>query len=92
MPLPTAKNDPLFGQWAGVMALATKFMMALHNASSRNPTSWRRLSAMGARTGIKGADLERVVADVVAAGLVEQRAGDPCLIILTNRGWVLASS
>jgi hypothetical protein len=34
MPLPTPKNDPLFGHWAGVMpkldrlALATKFVMA----------------------------------------------------------------
>ena len=98
MPLPTPKNDPLFGQWAGVMpkldrlALATKFVMALHDVSRRNPTSWRRISAIGARTGIKGADLERVAADVVAAGLVEQRADDPSLIILTNRGWDVASS
>jgi hypothetical protein len=34
MPLPTPENDPLFGQWAGMMpkldrpALATKFVMA----------------------------------------------------------------
>jgi hypothetical protein len=98
MPSPTPKNDPLFGQWTGVMpkpdrlALATKFVMALHDVSRRNPTSWRRISAIGARTGLKGADLERVVADVVAAGLVEQRADDPCLIILTNSGWDVASS
>jgi hypothetical protein len=97
MPLPTSKNDPPLA-WAGMMpkldrlALATKFVMALHDVSKRNPTSWRRISAIGARTGIKGADLERVVADVVAADLVEQRADDPCLIILTNRGWDLASS
>jgi hypothetical protein len=74
------------------LALATKFVMALHDVSRRNPTSWRRISAIGARTGIKGADLEGVVADVVAAGLVEQRADDPCLVIQTNRGWDLASS
>lgn len=98
MTLPTPKNAPLLGQRAGVMptldrlALATKFMTALYDASRRNPTSWRRMSAIGARTGIKGADLERVAADVVAAGLVEQRAGDPSLIILTNRGWDLAGS
>jgi hypothetical protein len=98
MPLPTPKNDPLFGQWAGVMpkldrlALATKFVMAFYEVSRRNPTSWRRVSAIGARTGIKGADLERVVADVVAAGLVEQRADDPSVIIPTNRGWDVASS
>lgn len=50
------------------------------------------ISAIGARTGIKGADLERVVADVVAAGLMERQSDNPCLIILTNRGWGLASS
>ena len=74
------------------LALAAKFVMALHDASIRNPTSWRRVSAIGARTGIRGADLERVVANVVAAGLVEQRADDTGLIILTNRGWDLANS
>ena len=94
----TPNDAPLSGQWVGVMlkldrpVLTTKFVMALHDASIRNPTSWRRVSAIGARTGIKGADLERVVADVVAAGLVEQRADDTGLIILTNRGWDLASS
>ena len=96
MPLPTPRNDPLSGRWARPQldrpALATKFVMALHDASRRNPTSWRRISAISARTGIKGAHLGRVVADAVAAGLVEQRADDPCLIILTNRGWDLASS
>ena len=98
MPLPTPKNDPPFARRVGAMpkldwvALATKFVMALHDVSRRNPTSWRRISAIGARTGIKGANLERVVAVVVAAGLVEQRADDPCFIILTNRGWDLASS
>jgi hypothetical protein len=74
------------------LALATKFVLALHDASRCNPTSWRRISAIGARTGFKGADLEWAVADAVAAGLVEQRADDPSLIILTNRGWDLASS
>jgi hypothetical protein len=98
MPLPTPKNDALSAQSSGVMskldrpALTTKFVVALHDASIRNPASWRRISAIGARTGIKGGDLERVVADVVASGLVEQRADDSGLIILTNRGWDLASS
>ena len=96
MPVPTPKNDPLFGNGLEMskldrLALATKFVFALHDACRRNPILWRRISAIGARTGIKGADLERVVADVVAAGLVEQRADDPSLIILTNSGWDFAS-
>ena len=96
MPLPTPRNDPLFDQWAGMMprldrpALATKFVMALHDASIRNPTSWRRVSAIGARTGIKGAELDQVVAAAVAAGLVENRADISTLVRLTDKGWLFA--
>ena len=60
--------------------------------SRRDPTSWRRNGAIGGRTGIKGADFERVATDVVAADLVQQRADDPSLFILTNRGSDVASS
>ena len=42
---------------------------------------------MGARTGIKGNQLDQVVADVVTAGMVEQHADDPSLVMLTNKGW-----
>jgi hypothetical protein len=96
MPLPTPSDDTLLGQWAGVMfdldraALTTKFVMALHDASMRNPTSWRRISAIGARTGIKGVELDQVVADAVAAGVVEQRPDDPSFVSLTAKGWRLA--
>jgi hypothetical protein len=72
MPSPTA-DETLSVQWSGVMlkidrvALTTKFVMALHQASIRNPATWRRVSAIGARTGIKGAELNQVVVDAVAA-------------------------
>ena len=69
------------------LALATKFVAALHDVSRRNPASWRRISAIGARTGIKGDQLEQVVADAVTAGLVERRADEPGFVILTNEGW-----
>ena len=72
------------------LTLATKFVAALHDASRRNPASWRRISAIGARTGIKGDQLEQVVADVVTAGLVERRVDDPGFVTLTNEGWDLA--
>jgi len=74
------------------IALATKFVAALHDISRRNPASWRRISAIGARTVIKGDKLEQVVADVVAAGFVERRADEPCLVILTSEGWAIAGS
>jgi hypothetical protein len=91
-------DDPLSGQWVGVMlkldrpVLTTKFVMALHDASIRNPTSWRRVSAIGARTGIKGAELDQVVAAAVAAGLVENRADNSSLVRLTDKGWLFARS
>ncbi|SEN96186.1 hypothetical protein SAMN02990966_00701 [Rhodospirillales bacterium URHD0017] len=66
------------------LALATKFVAALVDASRRNPSSWRRVTAIGAGTGIQGDELEQIVADVVDAGLVEQRADDPGL--LTSKG------
>ena len=97
MTLPTSKYDLHLGQRAGVMlkhdqpALTTKFVMALHDASIRNPTIRRRVSAIGARTGIKGAELDQVVACAVAAGLVEHRADNPSLVSLTNKGWLLAT-
>jgi hypothetical protein len=72
------------------LALTTKFVAALHDVSLRNPTTWRRVSAIGARTGIKGAELDQVVAEAVAAGLVEHRAANPGIVILTSRGWLLS--
>jgi hypothetical protein len=66
--------------------------MALHDASIRNRTSWRSVSAIGARTGIKGVELDQVLADAVAAGLVEHRTDNPNLVSLTNKGWLLARS
>jgi hypothetical protein len=72
--------------------LAMKFIAALYDASRRNPASWRRLSAIGARTGIKGVQLEQAVADAVTAGLVEQRLDDTSLVMLTNKGWTVARS
>ena len=92
----TPKDDPFSGEWVGVMlkpdrpVLTTKFVMALHDASIRNPTSWRRVNAIGARTGIKGAELDQVVAVAVAAGLVENRADISSLVRLTDKGWLFA--
>ena len=73
------------------LTLATKFVAALHDASRRNPAAWRRVSAIGARAGIKGAQLDQVVADVVTFGLVERRVDDPSFVTLTNEGWAIAS-
>ncbi|GEP62230.1 hypothetical protein RSO01_93960 [Reyranella soli] len=47
-------------------------------------------SACGARTGIKGDQLDQVVADVVTAGLAERRVDDASLVMLTSKGWTIA--
>jgi hypothetical protein len=74
------------------LTLATKFVTALHDVSRRNPAAWRRISAIGARTGIKGAQLDQVVADVVTFGFVKQHVDDPSFVTLTNEGWAVARS
>lgn len=72
------------------LAQTMKFVAALYDASRRNPASWRRVSAIGARTGLKGAQLEQAVADAVTEGLVEQPIDDASLVMLTNKGWAVA--
>ena len=74
------------------VALAAKFLAALQDVSWRNPASWWRISAIGARTGISGAHLERIVYDNVAAGLVEQHVDDDSLVMLTSKGWAFAGT
>ena len=70
----------------------TKFVAALYDVSRRIPMAWRRITAIGARTGIKGDQLDQVVADLVTAGLVERRADNPILVMLTSKGWAIARS
>ena len=74
------------------LTLATKFVTALYDVSRRNPTAWWRISAIGARTGIKGAQLDQVVADVVTFGFVKQHVDNPSFVTLTNEGWAVARS
>ncbi len=74
------------------LTLATKFVAALHDVSQRNPAQWRRINAIGARMGIRGAQLEQVVADVVNLGLVKRRVDDPSFVTLTNEGWAIIRS
>jgi hypothetical protein len=66
--------------------------VALHDVSCRNPASWRRISAIGARTGIKGAQVDQVIADAVTLGLLRRRVDDPSFVTLTNEGWAIAQS
>ncbi|GEP62099.1 hypothetical protein RSO01_92650 [Reyranella soli] len=57
--------------------MATKFVTAPYDANRRKPSSQLRISAIGARAGIKAAKLKMVPTQYVDTGLV----------ILTNEGW-----
>ncbi|GEP61413.1 hypothetical protein [Reyranella soli] len=74
------------------LALAMNVVSALHDVSRRNPASWRRISAIGARTDIMGDRRERVAYDVVTAGLVERHVDDVSLVMLTHQGWALPAT
>jgi hypothetical protein len=71
--------------------LVAKFLAALHDASRRSPMSWRRVSAISARTGITNELRDMVVHDLVTSGLVQQHANDVRLIMLTDKGWEVAT-
>ncbi len=49
---------------------------ALHDISRHKPASGRRISAIGARTGIMGDQPEQVVYDVITAGPVDRHVDD----------------
>ena len=67
------------------------FVAQLHRLSIRNPYSWRRAEGVGRAVGLEGAHLEEAIRDAERAGLIERRADDEGLIILTAAGRAAAS-
>lgn len=65
-------------------------MATLFAISLRSSRAWRRADAVGRSAGILGERLEQAVADAVLAGLVDRRADDDALVLLTSRGRALA--
>lgn len=65
---------------------AAKFVTALHVATRKGPSFWRRASMIGKSAGIEDPiRLERAVQDAAIAGLVERRASQG-LVKLTADG------
>lgn len=65
---------------------AAKFVTALHVATRKGPSFWRRASMIGKSAGIEDPiRLERAVQDAAIAGLVERRASQG-LVKLTAEG------
>jgi DNA-binding MarR family transcriptional regulator len=70
---------------------AAAFIAQLHRLSINNPYSWRRTASVGGDIGLADADLEQAIRDAEKAGLVQRRADDEGLIILTAKGRAAAS-
>lgn len=65
---------------------AAKFVTALHVATRKGPSFWRRASMIGKNAGIEDPiRLERAVQDAAIAGLVERRVSQG-LVKLTAEG------
>jgi DNA-binding MarR family transcriptional regulator len=65
---------------------AAAFVAQLRRLSAKSPHSWRRAESVGRDVGLADADLEQAIRDAEKAGLIERRADDQGLIILTAEG------
>jgi DNA-binding MarR family transcriptional regulator len=70
---------------------AAAFIAQLHRVSAKSPHSWRRAESVGRDIGLADAGLEQAIRDAEKAGLIQRRADDEDLIILTTKGRAAAS-
>ena len=70
---------------------AAAFIAQLYRLSAKGPNSWRRAESVGRDIGLAGAPLEKAVDDAEKAGLIERRADEEGLIMLTAKGGGAAS-
>lgn len=68
------------------LAAAATFVAELHRLSRYSPRAWRRADAVGRSAGIAGERLDRALVDAERAGLVDRRADDAYLVLITERG------
>ena len=70
----------------GRLDRAAAFVAQLHRLSARAPHSWRSAERVGRDVGLAGLPLQQAISDAERAGLIERRANDPGLIIMTAAG------
>ena len=70
---------------------AAAFVAQLHRVSAKAPPSWRRAESVGRDVGLADAHLEQAIRDAEKAGLIERRADDEGLVLLTAKGRAAAS-
>jgi hypothetical protein len=76
---------------SGRLERTAAFVAKLHELSRRSPKAWRRADAVGRSAGLDPAEIPQAIADAAAAGLVERRADDPELVLLTDQGRAVAA-
>ena len=70
---------------------AAAFIAQLHRLSANSPHSWRRAESVGRDINLDGATLELAIRDAEKAGLMQRRADDEGLVLLTAKGRAAAS-
>jgi hypothetical protein len=70
---------------------AATFVAQLHRLSAKTPHSWRRAESVGRDVGLAGLPLDQANRDAEQAGLIERRADDEELVLLTAAGRAAAS-
>ena len=70
---------------------AAAFIAQLYRLRAKAPHSWRRAESVGRDISLADADLEQAIRDAEKAGLIQRRADDEGLIILTAAGRAAAS-
>jgi DNA-binding MarR family transcriptional regulator len=70
---------------------AAAFIAQLHRLSAKSPHSWRRAESVGRDVGLADADLEQAMRDAEKAGLIQRRADDEGLVMLTAAGRAAAA-
>ena len=74
-----------------VLSLRRRSSPRFHCLSAKAPRSWRRAESVGRDIGLRGAQLEQALDACEKAGLIQRRADDEGLIMLTADGWAAAS-
>ena len=87
--MPLRHHRPVISK--GRLDRAAIFVARLHALSASSPHSGRRDESVGRDVGLEGAQLEQALDDAKKAGLIERRADDPGLMIMTAAGRAAAS-
>jgi DNA-binding MarR family transcriptional regulator len=90
-PMIDAKAAREQGKARARLKRAAASVAQLARVSAKSSHSWRRADAIGRDIGLADANLEQAIRDAAKAGLIDRRADDEGLVILTAKGRAAAS-